>query len=152
MELIATTVLALVLGITVGLNVKKLKQIHLTSNSPKENDPNTNEEYNPENHALKPYFDTLEYRFLIRLIETEENGLYVKEANEILRIEKLSKENQRQRRHLFLKDLNVKLKMIFNVNECIERQSSEMDRRSKYYCIHQNINKNSLEELIADNK
>jgi hypothetical protein len=150
MELITTTLLSLALGLTIGISFKRIYR------NPEETYPNNgmHSEQNKMKHfksqVLIPYFDTLELRFLKRILQNDQKQLSVNEANEILRIEKLSKENQRQRRHLFLKDLNVKLKMIFKIPECIERLSNENDRRSKYYCLHNQIKKESIEELIKE--
>jgi hypothetical protein len=150
MELITASILALAIGLTVGLNIKRTRKNQSTSNPVAEMPIHETNKAMPENHGLAIHFDTLEIRFLKRLIDSEEKALSVAETNEILRIEKLSKENQRQRRHLFLKDMNVKLKMIFNVNESIERQSTEQDRRSKFYSLHHNLSNSQIEELIKN--
>ncbi|MBP6054914.1 MAG: hypothetical protein KA527_04680 [Cytophagaceae bacterium] len=146
MAIISSVILALTLGVTIGINFKRFirKNSSATAQVAVENEP-TN-----ESKILMPYFDTLEIRFLKRILTSESRLLSVVEANEILRIERLSKENQRQRRHLFLKDLNMKLKMIYKVPECIERQSTELDRRSKYYCLHKDISKESIEDLLIE--
>jgi hypothetical protein len=146
MVIISSVILALTLGVTIGINFKRFirKNSSPTAQIVAKNEP-TN-----ESKILMPYFDTLEIRFLKRILTSESRLLSVVEANEILRIERLSKENQRQRRHLFLKDLNMKLKMIYKVPECIERQSTELDRRSKYYCLHKDISKESIEDLLIE--
>ncbi|MEY4987433.1 MAG: hypothetical protein RL567_1212 [Bacteroidota bacterium] len=152
MELFTATILALAIGLTVGMKFKKIRKTPVPVD-PMPAMPNRETgQISFEQYGLSIHFDTLEIRFLTRITDSESKALSVSETNEILRIEKLSKENQRQRRHLFLKDLNVKLKMIFNVNESIERQSTEYDRRSKYYSLHHNINKSQLKELIAKKK
>jgi hypothetical protein len=150
MELFTTTLLSLALGLTIGIRIKWVKRKR-EETFPRYDQPNEMHYIVPYNsHGLKPYFDTIEIRFLKRILQNDEKQLSVIEANEILRIEKLSKENQRQRRHLFLKDLNVKLKMIFKIPECIERISTEADRRSKYYCLHSQIKKETIEELLIE--
>jgi len=154
MTIMTSVLIALALGVTLGVNFRRF------TNTKKQNhhQPNSTPDYLPndsraiDTQILLPYFDTLEIRFLKRILSNEEKLLSVHEANEILRIERLSKENQRQRRHLFLKDLNVKLKMIFKIPECIERKSTELDRRSKYYSLHEQINKESVEELLIEDK
>ncbi len=150
MALLSSILLALTLGVTLGLNFKRIvgakKHNYL---APKSNIQAS--EYHPHDiQSLMPYFDTLEIRFLKRILSHDDKLLSVNEANEILRIERLSKENQRQRRHLFLKDLNVKLKMIYKIPECIERKSTELDRRSKYYSLHEQISKESIEEMLIE--
>lgn len=147
-----SVLIALALGVTLGVNYRRFtgtKKQRQQSSSVK-NQLNVSD--HKENKDLIPFFDTLEIRFLKRILSHEEKLLSVNEANEILRIERLSKENQRQRRHLFLKDLNVKLKMIYKIPECIERKSTEIDRRSKYYSLHEQINKESIEELLSEDK
>lgn len=64
---------------------------------------------------------------------TSVSGITVKEVNELLRLSKLSKENQRQRRHIIFKELNLKLYLVSGIRESIIRVSSEMDKRVKYY-------------------
>ncbi|MDT8887871.1 hypothetical protein [Aquirufa regiilacus] len=147
MVIISGIFLALTLGVTIGLNFKRI-QIHPRQ---KNLTPETNIKVSGEQkHTLIPYLDTLEIRFIKRILSQEDKLLSVNEANEILRIERLSKENQRQRRHIFLKELNLKLKMIYQVPECIERKSTELDRRSKYYSLHEQISKESIEEMLIE--
>ncbi len=152
MEIFTTAILALATGLTVGLQIKKRKDASASPSNelPDSNLADTNNHEKPTNISV--YFDILEIRFIKRLLENEHIILTVAETNEILRIEKLSKENQRQRRHLFLKDLNMKLKMIFNINECVERESTEFDRRAKIYCLSPKIDKTSLLNLINNRK
>jgi hypothetical protein len=150
MAIFSSILLALTLGVTIGLNFKRIvgakKQNYFVPDS-----KNQISEYQLHDiQSLIPYFDTLEIRFLKRILSHDDKLLSVNEANEILRIERLSKENQRQRRHLFLKDLNVKLKMIYKIPECIERKSTELDRRSKYYSLHEQISKESIEEMLIE--
>jgi hypothetical protein len=148
MLVFSSVLLALSVGLAVGVNIKNLppsrKNKYLNSffkTSP-------TEENSSNNLTISPYFDTLELRFLNRMLQNEEKVLSVLETNEILRIERLAKENQRQRRHIFLKDLNVKLKMIYNTPECIVRISTDNDRRSKFYGLHESLSKESIEALI----
>ncbi|MHA8106367.1 hypothetical protein [Aquirufa sp. 5-AUSEE-100C1] len=150
MEIFVTAILALAVGLTFGFKFKK-GEVNKEKTSPQwaEKTPHFSNPSGLEN-TISIYFDILEVRFIKRLLESENDELSVGETNEILRIEKLSKENQRQRRHLFLKELNMKLKMIFNINECIERQSTELDRRSKTYSLNSQVNTKLLIELIEN--
>lgn len=150
MELVTASLLAMAIGLTVGLKIKRSQKNQTQLVSKDEKSKMKTLEPVAERQGMGIHFDTLEFRFLKRLIDSEENGVSVIETNEILRIEKLSKENQRQRRHLFLKELNLKLKIIFNVKESIERQPTELDRRSKFYQLHHNIYKRQLEELVEN--
>jgi hypothetical protein len=151
MELIIIIILSLCVGIILGggyIDFTKKYKLDLVSFSKREpivySQPfNLNVFEKSTSH-----FDTLEFRFIRILLEANNNELTVKELNEILHLGKLSNENQRQRRHLFLKDLNVKLKMLYNVNDCIERKSSLDDRRVKTYHISSNAPKEDLKKLF----
>ena len=86
--------------------------------------------YKNNNCILDPF----ESKLLKSLLDCpNEKGLSVKEINTILNLNKLSKENQRQRRHLVIKEINLKLYLLTGVREAIIRISSEDDRRVKYY-------------------
>lgn len=150
MAIISGILLALTLGVTIGLNVKRLV-IHPKQKQKTPESINQTSAHNKhDKQKLIPYLDTLEIRFVKRILSQEDKLLSVNEANEILRIERLSKENQRQRRHIFLKELNLKLKMIYQIPECIERKSTDLDRRSKFYCLHEQISKESIKEMLLD--
>ena len=94
-------------------------------------------------------FDTLEVRFLHKLLEQEGNELDVKILNSITNLTNLSAENQRQRRHLFLKELNLKLFLIFGVRESIIRLDSLEDKRVKNYVLSEEIDKEKLMVSIS---
>ena len=150
MAILSGILLALTLGVTIGLNVKRLV-IHPKQKQKTPESINQTSAHNKhDKQKLIPYLDTLEIRFVKRILNQEDKLLSVNEANEILRIERLSKENQRQRRHIFLKELNLKLKMIYQIPECIERKSTDLDRRSKFYCLHEQISKESIKEMLLD--
>ncbi len=151
MEILATAIMALAVGLAFGLKMKNPKQVEVKKSPRSLDDKLKPVRHIDELSGFSIYFDILEVRFIKRLIDNENSVLTVFETNEILRIEKLSKENQRQRRHLFLKELNMKLKMIFKINDCIERQSTEFDRRSKLYSLNQNLDPKTLIQLIEIN-
>lgn len=158
MEILGTAVIALSVGLIFGININRKKKPLSLNNNDKNLDANfqtSNSELissiNTSKNGLTVYFDVIELRFLIKLIEDDNQYLTVNETNEILRIEKLSKENQRQRRHLFLKELNMKLKMIFNINECIERESTEYDRRAKSYTLSTDVDRAKIIDLLKNN-
>jgi hypothetical protein len=65
--------------------------------------------------------------------QTATNYITVDDLNQILNLTKLSKENQRQRRHIILKELNLKLFLITGIRETIVRVSSDKDKRVKSY-------------------
>ncbi len=80
-------------------------------------------------------FDPHEEKLLHQLLANPVGGISVKELNAILNLEGKSAENQRQRRHLVIKELNTKLFVLFNVRECIVRIPESFDSRKKQYVI-----------------
>jgi len=69
--------------------------------------------------------------------------------NSITNLTNLSAENQRQRRHLFLKELNIKLFLIFGIRESIVRLDSLEDKRVKNYVLSEEIDKEKLMVSIS---
>ncbi len=93
-----------------------------------------NQKYKMNSASNKNLLDPHEVKLLKAILESPNNiGLDVGEINELLNLKKLSKENQRQRRHIILKELNLKLYLISGVRETITRVPSENDKRVKYY-------------------
>ncbi len=90
-------------------------------------------------------FDPHEEKILLQLLSNIKLGISVNELNTLLNIEEKSAENQRQRRHLIIKELNTKLFVLFNVRECIVRIPDSFDSRKKLYSIH--ITKEIQQEL-----
>lgn len=90
-------------------------------------------------------FDPHEEKILEQLLINYEKGISVNQLNELLNLKGKSAENQRQRRHLVIKELNTKLFVLFNVRECIVRIPELFDSRKKQYVmlinddIHQSI-------------
>jgi hypothetical protein len=150
MEIIIIVILSLSLGLILGGGYgvfTKKNTLNITSFSQNESVENHKIDLNVLEKSTT-YFDTLELRLIKILVETPTEEVSVKELNDILHLSKLSHENQRQRRHLFLKDLNVKLKMLYNVNDCIERKSSLEDKRIKTYHIKSNVPKEELKKIF----
>ena len=82
----------------------------------------------------------------MKILKQSYNGFY--RFNEILNLNKLSKENQRQRRHIVIKEINLKLYLITGAREAIIRVSSETDRRVKYYnFIPNSVELSAIKEL-----
>jgi hypothetical protein len=82
------------------------------------------------------YFDPIETKILIELIDkSPSGGISINELNIFLNLNNLSSENQRQRRHIILKELNLKLYLITGLREVIKRKSFQIDKRIKYYII-----------------
>lgn len=89
------------------------------------------------NHII---LDPLEIKFIKALKEKENpTGLNVSEMNDLMNLTKLSLENQRQRRYIFLKELNIKLFHVTGKRESIIRYSVNQDRREKYYDLDTNL-------------
>jgi hypothetical protein len=90
----------------------------------------------------------LEIRLLQAILDQDSNGLGIANLNSLLNLTKLSEENQRQRRHLFLKELNLKLFLIFGVREGITRIESETDKRVKLYVLNEKIEIPAITDTI----
>jgi hypothetical protein len=94
------------------------------------------------------YFDELEVRLLKAIINPAENGIDIPNLNSLLNLKKLSEENQRQRRHLFLKELNLKLFLLFGIREGITRVEFDSDKRMKRYILDEKFDTAQLETLL----
>ena len=68
--------------------------------------------------------------------------------NNLTNLTNLSPENQRQRRHLFLKELNLKLFLIFNIRESIIRYDDENDKRIKIYKLSDQISPDMISKAL----
>ena len=85
---------------------------------------------------------------LKRLVETyETGGIDVEETNSILGLSTLAHDAQRYKRSAFVKEANVKLALLTNCHDTIQRQDSELDRRQKRYMINSMAIK-SIKEFI----
>jgi hypothetical protein len=148
-------ILTLILGLIIGLNLKRVpyisgfrkiapeiptKQLYV-----EEFRSNVKLDKQDMNHC----FDILEVRFLHKLLEQDGNEVDVKILNSITNLNQLSAENQRQRRHLFLKELNLKLFLIFGIRESIVRLDSMEDKRVKNYVLSEEIDKEKLMVSIS---
>lgn len=147
-------VLTLVIGVLLGSNApafrveffKGISKISIPFLSPKEK---VVLQTQPVQHKVgNRYFDDLEIRLLQAIIQQDINGLGVAHLNTLMNLTKLSEENQRQRRHLFLKELNLKLYLIYGVREGITRIESVSDKRIKMYVLNDKIDSPAVEELI----
>ena len=101
---------------------------------------------NPSKFMLDPH----ELKLLAALMEQPDStGLTVVEVNQLLHLSKLSKENQRQRRHIIFKELNLKLFLVTGTRESIVRVSSEIDKRVKYYTLNsESIDNDIIRNII----
>lgn len=145
---IISTISAL-LGVILGANFEKIKGTNYNSNLISETHGKRKIDHKSSlfsNNGL----DELEKRFLSVLIENENLRIDVSDLNRILRLEKMTRENQRQRRHIFLKELNIKLSLHLQIRESIQRTSSELDGRVKLYTLNQKINMEMVKKLLND--
>jgi hypothetical protein len=106
---------------------------------------NVYDEKNKEGLTLKPenILDPLEEKLLFAIIlPKNRKGLSVDQFNELLNLTDLTTSNQRQRRHIIVKELNLKLYLITGLRESIIRSSIDTDKRVKYYTLEfQNVEK-----------
>ena len=90
------------------------------------------------NSYLKKYdfsLDPLEIKFLYYILKNEKNSISTNDFNNLIFLNKMTAINLRQRRHILIKELNIKLFVISNIRESIVRGSSEVDKRKKIYCL-----------------
>lgn len=155
METIYTNiVLTLIIGMIIGSNSNTLKVSLLKTFSKFSRLPLRQQ--NTISHQARPvkiksenrYFDELEIRLLKAILTSEEKGLDISNLNTLLNLKKLSEENQRQRRHLFIKELNLKLFLIFGIREGITRVEFESDKRMKKYALDEKFDIVQLENII----
>lgn len=147
-------VLTLVIGLAVGSKVSSLKLALLKSVSLFNLMPfiQKNKEVTKTSSVQiktgNRYFDDLEIRLLQAIIDQETTGLGIAHLNTLMNLTKLSEENQRQRRHLFLKELNLKLFLIFGVREGVTRIESTIDKRIKLYVLNEKLVASAVKEAI----
>jgi hypothetical protein len=146
-------ILTLLFGLIIGLNLKRVSFSgeRVSKFGFASNDFSTME----INHEIQieipadsqQCFDILELRFINGILESEGEGLTVSRLNAIINLTNLSAENQRQRRHLFLKELNLKLYLIYGIRETVIRLDSEQDKRIKNYVFSEKLDS---VKLMAD--
>jgi hypothetical protein len=95
--------------------------------------------------------DPHEIKFIYYLIQNEKIGLSVFTVNKMFYLNKLSKVNQRQRRHSIIKELNFKLFLITNIRESIVRVASEEDKRVKFYYLLDEVKSNKKLFNLTEN-
>jgi len=88
------------------------------------------------------------YHLLKRLVETySSGGIDMDETNSILGLVSLGHDAQRYKRSAMVKEANVKLALLTNCSDTIQRQDSSMDRRQKRYMINP-MAINSIKEFL----
>lgn len=141
--------LTLILGLIVGLNLKSSFFLRSRATDypslPKPFNTNFIAEENAHGHiqnqsqVLNNCFDILEVRFLTKILLDPLNKVDVQTLNSLANLTLLSAENQRQRRHLFLKELNLKLFLLYGLRESIIRVDDINDKRIKNYTLSDRI-------------
>jgi hypothetical protein len=85
----------------------------------------------------KPFNSNSTIFLLKRLVETyATGGIDVDETNSILGLTTLAHDAQRYKRSAIVKEANVKLALLTNCHDTIQRQDSDLDRRQKRYMIN----------------
>jgi hypothetical protein len=145
-------ILTLTIGLIIGINASSLRVSFLKTFTkfPKINliDNGTSVSQTLTVTKSNKYFDELEIRLLNTLIRQEENGLDVAQLNALLNLNKLSDENQRQRRHIILKEINLKLFLLFGIRDGIIRFEFDLDKRMKRYVLNEKINTTQIESIF----
>jgi len=147
--------ITLLLGLVIGLNLKRFSISGFRSQNNFKPRPAFPATFIPSKPSLPiaiqhagHCFDTLEVRLLIKMIDPSEPLLDVRSLNELINLTNLSSENQRQRRHLFLKELNLKLFLMFGVREAIIRIDDENDKRVKIYRFDDKISVDMIKQAL----
>ena len=107
-----------------------------------------------KDESLKKYvffssntLNNLEIKMIEVLIKNyEKGGINTEQINDLLEIDDKSTDNQRKIRHEFIKTLNLKLKMMYNFDNSIERKPSNTDKRIFNYQLNEEI----MEKLKKD--
>jgi len=156
MLLYFNVILTLVLGLIIGLNLKS--KSYTNSRVSGSRIPSTpfsqsfqiDEHMNShvQNQDLNNCFDILEVRFLTEIIQNSFNKVDVVTLNKLAKLNQLSAENQRQRRHLFLKELNLKLFLLYGIRESIIRVDDINDKRVKNYTLSEKIDLEKLKNNL----
>lgn len=97
------------------------------------------------------HFNKLEIKLLKFFIEQdlkENKYVSVLQFNEILNLDNKSPENQRRMRNKFLKDLNLKFLLNYNINEAVTRYKSDEDNRLVLYRLKEEA-KSHVEKLVS---
>ena len=149
MENILYATLTLCFGIVIGLNVKRFVYYETKRMNTNESFKLDVERASPR-QSIRVVLDAFEIRILENLLN--EAFTPVEQFNEILKLMNLSKENQRQRRHLFIKELNLKLNLLLYVANGIDREESEHDKRVKRYILNELIDRDVLFDFIEKQK
>jgi hypothetical protein len=159
MLLYFNVILTLVLGLIIGLNLKS--RSFLNSRVPGFRSPTTpynthflvdenlNTQVQNQSQEMNNCFDILEVRFLTKILTEPLNKVDVTTLNALANLTLLSAENQRQRRHLFLKELNLKLFLLYGLRESIIRVDDINDKRIKNYTLSEKIDLDKLKSNLG---
>ena len=109
-----------------------------------------------KNKSFKKYIffssnalNKVEIKMVEALIKNfEKGGMHTEQINDLLEIDDKSIDNQRKIRHEFIKTLNLKLKMMYNFENSIERNPSNTDKRIFNYQLNEEIFKKLKKEFL----
>ena len=94
---------------------------------------------------------SLEIKMIEALIKShKKGGINSEQINDLLEINDKNIDNQRKLRHEFIKSLNLKLKMMYNFENSVERNPSRTDKRIFNYQLNEEIFK-KLKKEFTDN-
>jgi len=95
--------------------------------------------------------NSLEIKMIKVLMKNyEKGGISSEQISALLEINDKNIDNQRKLRHEFIKSLNLKLKMIYNFENSVERNPSSTDKRIYDYQLNEEIFK-KLKKEFKDN-
>jgi hypothetical protein len=95
--------------------------------------------------------NSLEIKMIEVLMKNyEKGGISSEQISALLEINDKNIDNQRKLRHEFIKSLNLKLKMIYNFENSVERNPSSTDKRIYDYQLNEEIFK-KLKKEFKDN-
>lgn len=89
-------------------------------------------------------FTQQEKNVLTDLAETEDDSFTNEKLHSLLNIDDKTPDNQRKIRADFLKSLNSKLKVMFHIDDAVQRIPTSLDRRMYYYKLHTDITEKVL--------
>ena len=95
--------------------------------------------------------NSLEIKMIEVLIQNYEfGGISSEQISDLLEIDDKTIDNQRRLKHELIKTLNLKLKMLHNIDNAIERKQSSNDKRIFNYQLNDDIVK-KLKKEFKDN-
>jgi len=142
-----------ILGLLLGTNTRIRNSFgRILLNNKNYSNPNNRyfinkKRFIPTIEFAKCNFDEKELRFLNQLIylKKDSKGVSIDFLNSIIDPEKINHLNNRLARNNFLNDLNLKLFLIYGVEEVIVSKGTAEDRRKKSYFLNHHLASQLLE-------